>query len=64
MPRKVPRFINANAKALNDLILMPKYPLLRPRINWTRNDFRFCSQPKVLTTSNPIINLIDGEHVN
>jgi hypothetical protein len=61
VPRRTPRFINPNAKSLSDLIYIPKYPLLRPRINWTRNDFRFCTQPKVSTTSNPILNLIDGE---
>ena len=58
-PRKSPRFINPNAKSLNNLTNIPKYPLLRPRINWTRNDFRFCTQPKIAATYNPILNLKD-----
>ena len=60
VPHKTPKFINPNAKTLSNLTNIPKYPLLRPRINWTRNDFRFCTQPKIATTHNPILNLIDG----
>jgi hypothetical protein len=62
-PRKTPKFINPGAKSLNDLVHIPKYPLLRPRLNWTRNDFRFCTQPKTPTTSNLVMNLTDGKQL-
>lgn len=56
----MPKFINAAATSLSNLINIPKYPLLRPRLNWTRNDFRFCTQSKIPTTSNLVTCLIDG----
>ena len=60
-PHKMPKFINPNASTLNELISTPNYPLLRPRKNWTRNDFRFCSQGSPGTpTIHPVTNLIDG----
>ncbi len=57
----MPKFINPNARTINELTQIPNYPLLRPRLNWTRDDFRYCTQQKNLNpTSNPVTNLLDG----
>ncbi len=59
---KMPKFININATSLKDLFQVPNYPLLKPQLNWTRNDHRFCSSYNQNTNTDLVTNLIDGIH--
>lgn len=56
-----PRYINLNAHSLNELLLVPRYPLLKPQQNWTRNDLKFCSSYNPNIRTNLVTNLIDGQ---
>jgi hypothetical protein len=58
---KLPKFININATSLKDLFQVPNYPLLRPQLNWTRNDHRFCSSYNPNSKTDLVTNLIDGK---
>lgn len=60
MPHKKPRFINLKANSLNELLTVPNFPLLKPLLNWTRNDLKFCSSYNPNIRTNLVTNLIDG----
>lgn len=59
-PHRIPKFINPKAKTVHELIKIPKYPLLKPRSTWTRDDFRFCSTGYTHSKKNSVTNLLDG----
>ena len=48
----MPKFLNTSAATTN-------YPILKPNLNWTRDNHRFCSFQNV-TKENSVTNLIDG----
>ena len=60
VPHKTPRFINLNATSVYELLRVPNYSLLKPHLNWTRNDLKYCSSYNPNITTNTVINLIDG----
>lgn len=60
-PHRRPRYINLNARNLNELLLVPRYPLLKPQQNWTRNDLKYCSSYNPNIRTNLVTNLIDGK---
>ena len=57
---KSAKFINISAQSLKELLKIPNYPLLRPQLNWTRNEFRFCSNLNPNSKTDLVTNLIDG----
>lgn len=56
---KKPKFVNQNGKTFKEIINVINYPILKPNLNWTRNDHRFCSIPNI-KKENTVTNLIDG----
>lgn len=57
-PHRKPKFLNLNS--LKETINIPKYPLLKPQPNWTKNDYRFCSNYNPKANKDLVTCLIDG----
>ena len=64
LPHKKPKFINQNSNSINELDLSKHYPLLKPLMNWTRNEQKYCSSYNSNVNKDLVTNLIDGLHIN